>query len=1087
MQRGQIKTMRRVYNLQHDMNYLQICKEENYRYHSLNKDFHHFFTAGDPEQFIMNISLESRNEIRFESLKNKLNINASSPGKETTRLSDVMNTFDYLFHKFKKGCFIQIRNNEMQTFLPFSKINYRNNWSHLIKIDPYFGKNCSESLKFKKMLEYINKGTKYENFEINFQRNFDEWYGNNGIFRFEYPLIENDSGYPMMYDMFSCLVQEREVLDWDGFCNKRDAPLVKTNGTEAYVNIFGKDEKEIESKYQENLPKFLPVLSMNASDRFLDHIIPTWEDWRYFEFVRNGKVFMEKKNKEYKTYPKPNEFFLNFSEKIPIAVFRGSSTGVGVDSKTNLRLFVCELNNKKENKDIDGIPFLDAKLTSFNRRPRKIKEEPFVRTILIEKYKNFIGNPLNYQEQSKYKYVLHIPGHSCAYRLTLELFFNSVILYYPSDTHLWYFPMLKPYIHYIPIKRFDAANLFETIQWCKENEVECEKIANNAREFALQYLNSDYALDYLQNMINSLAVSKPIEYSNHLMQHETNMKGIIQKTISKFDGSPILSAVNTYWIHDHYYFQVYLHHLANENKLFDFLESTCRKKNAIASKNTCIDFHEYRGMNFICKNVQYNFRRDDLQQLVVGYEAINKLIENYPQHFVYTYYHIQNDSSCKILVEYKEGRTLLEILLKQELQLQDLLLIWVEICCILQIAQNLFAFVHSDLMSWNILIRKLPKAEFIFFEELNFGFYRKYIPILIDYGDSHIVFENKSIYNTIPFRASEISDVVFMVVKSTENFLHHFQNEIYIHSSNQDLKEKKFKFLKKKQEYLDIFKTILGFFQPLFDPKLFRKYQIKTYTNEVVKTINQDLWSLRNFCKKNSKYSTLLENVEQYPKKTPFQFVQFLLNSKLISKHQITTHPYHSDVLYTRVSNIPHHNFYRINRALLKILQEQKNTIIFHNQIAKFEKKVKKQLKSFEILLNTTFTDLQTNSRNQKTFLFLAMFQEQCIALQDIMKANFNTPISEHLSLYYHQLMQNESEYRNQIILSKTIPKIKLKQNRSLLFFLNDNNNHHHAEATTTTTTTTTTLNHFDIDILQIGFTLGRKEIPLFKIRTLQL
>ena len=75
-------------------------------------------------------------------LKNKLNIHESSPGKETTRLSDVMNTFDYLFHKFKKGCFIQIRNNEMQTFLPFSKINYRNNWSHLIKIDPYFGKNC---------------------------------------------------------------------------------------------------------------------------------------------------------------------------------------------------------------------------------------------------------------------------------------------------------------------------------------------------------------------------------------------------------------------------------------------------------------------------------------------------------------------------------------------------------------------------------------------------------------------------------------------------------------------------------------------------------------------------------------------------------------------------------------------------------------------------------------------------------------------------------------------------------------------------------------------------------------------------------
>ena len=59
----------------------------------------------------------------------------------------------------------------------------------------------------------------------------------------------------------------------------------------------------------------------------------------------------------------------------------------------------------------------------------------------------------------------------------------------------------------------------------------------------------------------------------------------------------------------------------------------------IQKKKTWIDFHRFQGLEFICKHLRHGFKRDDLQQLLVGYTCINKLHEMFPDHFVYTLYH----------------------------------------------------------------------------------------------------------------------------------------------------------------------------------------------------------------------------------------------------------------------------------------------------------------------------------------------------------------------------------------------------------------------------------------------------------------
>ena len=114
------------------------------------------FTAGDEDQFeefrdmsngqvcIPNIILDKVNRFylkdNFSMWIKYQNLNAIA----------VSNTFNYLFHKFKKGTFVKIQNNKLKVFLPFSKKNFVNEWGDQIKVDPKYGNMYD-------FAQYINK------------------------------------------------------------------------------------------------------------------------------------------------------------------------------------------------------------------------------------------------------------------------------------------------------------------------------------------------------------------------------------------------------------------------------------------------------------------------------------------------------------------------------------------------------------------------------------------------------------------------------------------------------------------------------------------------------------------------------------------------------------------------------------------------------------------------------------------------------------------------------------------------------------------------------------------------------------------
>ena len=55
----------------------------------------------------------------------------------------------------------------------------------------------------------------------------------------------------------------------------------------------------------------------------------------------------------------------------------------------------------------------------------------------------------------------------------------------------WYYPLLKPYEHYIPMVANESwVNLEEVIGWAEAHQAEVAGIVDNATAFAVRYLST---------------------------------------------------------------------------------------------------------------------------------------------------------------------------------------------------------------------------------------------------------------------------------------------------------------------------------------------------------------------------------------------------------------------------------------------------------------------------------------------------------------------------------------------------------------------------------------------------------------------
>jgi len=731
--------------------------QTNPRYRVYNQTH---FTAGDSSQF-ERYRDATNGQVCIPAIDLQSNLFRDVPmkigweGYSNLPATSVQNTFNYIFHKFKKGIFIKIQNNQLKVFLPFSKHNYTNEWGDRIQTDPKYG-------SMENFLRSVSDQTKFQLGNVN--KFTHGWGGNNCLLRYEYPLKEGDSGTMNMRDMFKELCDNRQVPDMEFFVNRRDFPILKKDGTEPYNHIFDSENFPLLShKYD----KYSPILGGATTDKFSDIPIPTWDDWQR---VNPHKFFP-------KTCRSSTVTSISWGDKKPTAVFRGGSTGCGNTKENNPRLKAAYMSTITPPED--DIPLLDAGITNWNPRARKLQGMRYLQAIDVKKQPPLVSK-LSPQEQSNYKYIINIDGHVTAFRLSLELSFGSVILLVKSNYHIWYMNMLKPYVHYVPVES-DLSDLIEKIRWCRSNDAKCQEIASNALQFYNKYLRKNGVLDYLQKLLFDLKketgvylynyktplsfqIEEEVEYNDRISYPSTDkslkhisiippqrrsyslLKGLewIFNMIKDRESSNVTSYLNI------------------GNKLFDSPNSEVFTGH-LAKYSIIVK----QGKKLDDENIVYN-NRENIHECFVGINCINSILQHIP-NFVYMIGSYKTDNNTNIVVEEIKGNTLLDYLKGKDFNMNEFLFIFLQICLALQVAQNMCGFVHWDSMPWNIIIQRLPEPvtfDYLISYDNVMRVTTKVIPVFIDYGKSHVIYKNRHYGMINMYKTSTVQDALTVLLSS---------------------------------------------------------------------------------------------------------------------------------------------------------------------------------------------------------------------------------------------------------------------------------------------------------------------------------
>ena len=640
----------------------QECLESKYNQSNTNPRYKTFlqshFTAGDEEQF------EQYRDATNDSIFCPQNISLKSnifwddvipiwDDYQDIQANAIIDTFRYIFNKFKKGIFVKIVDNKLRVFLPFSKHNFSNEWTSRIKVDP----------RYKSINDFIQYITEQAGYRFNpslINSNIDEWYGNNCLIRYDLTKVqipykssvrtefiptEGDSNVGNVKNMLEVLCATRKIPNIEFFINRRDFPLLTRDGTEPYNNIWDGFVPLVSQHY----PKYCPILSMSTSDIYADLAMPTWEDWARVQSIEG--IWFPKSCRDY------NEIFnQDWSTKIPIAVFRGGSTGCGTTTETNPRLKIASIAAKQDPK---GEIYLNAGITNWNLRPRKIQGQKYLQTIDIKSLGFGLVSKMSPQEQSNYKYIVNIPGHVAAFRLSVELNMGSVILLVDSHWKLWYSHLLIPYRHYVPVKH-DLSDLINQIKWCRDNDEKCQEIVSSAKEFFNTYLQKDGIMDFMQKMLVDLKntmgnyLYNSISPLDQQLQNEfgglTYPSPKTEKSLANISTIPGIG--RCYGLLQG--MQLLINKIITEGMGNPSFESYAKYDKMLA-QNKLGNINLYTLANFplAIKTTQDSAKiREHIHETYIGTKAINKLLQYIP-NFAYIFGMYQNgNGSYNVITEY---------------------------------------------------------------------------------------------------------------------------------------------------------------------------------------------------------------------------------------------------------------------------------------------------------------------------------------------------------------------------------------------------------------------------------------------------
>ena len=239
--------------------------------------------------------------------------------------------------------------------------------------------------------------------------------------------------------------------------------------------IHTADQLQVESK-DEN--KFLKKLNKIPSFMFAIDLKDEYESERLL--ILDPLMLMSKHRKVLSQIKETNKQ-TSWESKIDKLYWRGSSTGSAslqykLENISKLPRLVLTFMSKLYPDKID------AKFTY-------LREDAFAEDEKgrLEKIIDILGmsesDKVKEIDHLKYKYLASIDGNTATgTRIPWIMLSNSVLVKQDSNKIEWFYPAMKPYVHYVPIKE-DLTDIFAQIEWMRANDEQVKQISENAQNF----------------------------------------------------------------------------------------------------------------------------------------------------------------------------------------------------------------------------------------------------------------------------------------------------------------------------------------------------------------------------------------------------------------------------------------------------------------------------------------------------------------------------------------------------------------------------------------------------------------------------
>jgi hypothetical protein len=271
--------------------------------------------------------------------------------------------------------------------------------------------------------------------------------------------------------------------------NLTDAVILHKDGYNPFPVFRGETPEVLDGDFIPSREKpFLPIFSLSGQVNYLDIPIPNYDDVSY----ALGKAQYD-----------IGSFTTGWAQKqLAKAVFRGGPSGCGTTVRTNQRIRLASLKS----------PLLDAGIVGTSSKgsidSNSIRFDPVHGLSMMNTGIRPVQR-LSYQEQSHYKYIVHIDGNVNAYRLLSTMATGSLVLRVKSPYTSWIDRFIEAGVHFVEVKQ-DLSNLIEKIQYCVEHDDECRLVAERGLAFAQQALTREFVEGTIKERMSSTIGSSKV-------------------------------------------------------------------------------------------------------------------------------------------------------------------------------------------------------------------------------------------------------------------------------------------------------------------------------------------------------------------------------------------------------------------------------------------------------------------------------------------------------------------------------------------------------------------------------------------------